>query len=169
MRRTSPPEPSAYQAHSHEWHVHQNPDAVIVEDGAIHITEGCEWVEVTGASHSERHDETFYSYGAECDATRSHRFDIVGVEKDGEKVLCGERLIDATEETLTEDLGLADPLDLEAKIMGDDDIYAKIMDSVGYEDIDNEIVFRFEWTATDEYEPSEWVIRAERTDTRVRE
>jgi len=70
---TSPPDPGPRATHEHEWRPDE--ESPVFEDGAAIFFEYCDWVEVTGSTTSERHDETFYSYGAECDAQRSYRFD----------------------------------------------------------------------------------------------
>ncbi len=67
-------------AHEHEWIVPEDESAYCYEDGAMHINRECNWVEVTGSAHSEKHDETFYSYGAECDAHEVYRFDLTKIE-----------------------------------------------------------------------------------------
>ena len=79
VRPGAPAEPS--NAHQHEWHVREDESALLYEDGAVFIEEDCEYVEITGSSYSEKHDETFYGTGYECDATRRHRFDLTGIER----------------------------------------------------------------------------------------
>jgi hypothetical protein len=66
-------------AHDHEWYVPE--DAWIYEDGAMHLTEACRYVEQRSAGHSERLDETFYETMYECSERRSHRFDLVKIER----------------------------------------------------------------------------------------
>lgn len=79
---TNPPEPSAYQSHEHEWR--PAPEEIILEDCRAIFTMECEWVEITGSSHSKKHDETFYSTGAECDETKTYSMEFQWVEqKDG--------------------------------------------------------------------------------------
>lgn len=78
-RHRAPPEPSG--AHEHEWHVREDESALLYEDGAVYVYEDCEYVEITGSATSERLDETFYETGFECDASRYHRFDLVGIER----------------------------------------------------------------------------------------
>lgn len=64
-RRTSPP--ANDRAHEHEW----RPEPAVVEhDEYVYVAYECMWAEVTSATTSERHDETFYGYGAECAATK---------------------------------------------------------------------------------------------------
>jgi hypothetical protein len=70
---TSPPDPGPISTHDHEWRPVE--EAPIIEDGAAIFHERCTWAEVTSATTSEKHDETFYGYGAECEETRSYRFE----------------------------------------------------------------------------------------------
>jgi hypothetical protein len=70
---TSPPDPDPINTHDHEWRPTE--DSPIMEDGAAIFREECRWAEVTSATHSKKHDETFYGYGAECEETRSYRFE----------------------------------------------------------------------------------------------
>lgn len=65
--------------HKHDWRPVEEPP--VFEDAAAIFFEECDWVEITGATTSEKYDETFYSTGAECDATRSYRMEEVWVEK----------------------------------------------------------------------------------------
>lgn len=68
-------------AHEHEWAVPEHSDAWLYEDGAMHVWEDCRYIEQRSAGHSERLDETFYETMYECDASRSHRFDLTGIER----------------------------------------------------------------------------------------
>lgn len=70
---TSPPDPGPAATHDHEWRLVE--EAPIIEDGAAIFPEECEWVEITGSTHSKKHDETFYNEGAECEKHRSYRFE----------------------------------------------------------------------------------------------
>lgn len=70
---TSPPDPGPLATHDHEWRLVE--EAPIIEDGAAIFREECEWVEITGSTHSKKHDETFYSEGAECEEHRTYRFE----------------------------------------------------------------------------------------------
>jgi len=72
--------------HEHEW-VPVEVDNPILEDMAAIFHEECRWAEVTSAVTSEKHDETFYGYGAECEAERHYRFELAYVE-----LPCGQRL-----------------------------------------------------------------------------
>lgn len=76
---TSPPDPGPVATHDHEWHTTE--DTPILEDGAAHFTEKCEWVEITSAVTSEKHDETFYGTGAECDEVRHFRMELAEVTR----------------------------------------------------------------------------------------
>jgi hypothetical protein len=77
-----PPDPSPYQQHNHEFRLtHESP---VFEDGAAIFIEACEWVEILGSVTSERHDETFYNEGAECDETRSYRMELDELYRNGE-------------------------------------------------------------------------------------
>jgi len=66
--------------HEHEYRVPDSDDAFIYEDGAIIIFEECVHEDVLSSTHSERHDETFYETGPQCDHSRSHRFDLTTIE-----------------------------------------------------------------------------------------
>jgi len=82
---TSPPDPGPLSTHEHEWQ--PDSDSLVIEDGAAIFHERCGWAEVTSSSYSEKHDETFYGYGAECEATRSYRFEYSTLEApDGSEV-----------------------------------------------------------------------------------
>jgi len=70
--RKTPPEPSAYQQHEHEWRLRN--EEPLLEDGRAIITEECGWVEITGTATSERLDETFYETGAECNEVNRYSF-----------------------------------------------------------------------------------------------
>jgi hypothetical protein len=70
----TPPPATAVDKHDHEWRL-RNGNNPIIEDGAAVFFEECDWVEITGSTHSEKHDETFHSYGADCEATRSWRME----------------------------------------------------------------------------------------------
>lgn len=60
-------------SHEHDW----MPDLVDVEwDGELFVTWSCGWAEVVGSATSERWDETFYEYGAECAATKTATYTI---------------------------------------------------------------------------------------------
>jgi hypothetical protein len=77
---TTPPPAEPIDTHEHEWRP-QNGDNPVIEDGAVIFFEECDWVEVTGSTHSEKHDETFHSYGADCEATRSWRMEATSFTK----------------------------------------------------------------------------------------
>lgn len=79
MRHTGP-DPSNH-AHEHEWYSPRDDSAFYYEDGALHLTEVCEYIEQRSAGHSERLDETFYETMYECDVTRVHRFDLTRIER----------------------------------------------------------------------------------------
>jgi len=66
--------------HKHEFIARDDDDGWLYEDGAVHIIAECDYAEVTSAQHSEKHDETFYGYGAECEASRTYRFDLTTIE-----------------------------------------------------------------------------------------
>lgn len=60
-------------AHQHDW----IPESMTVDfDGELFITYDCSWAEVTGSATSERLDETFYEYGAQCAATKTLVYDV---------------------------------------------------------------------------------------------
>lgn len=61
--------------HEHEWMPVEGLSPVL-EDMAAIFHEECRWAEVTSAVTSEKHDETFYGYGAECEAERHYRFEL---------------------------------------------------------------------------------------------
>jgi len=65
--------------HDHEWMPIDGLSPVL-EDMAAIFHEQCRWVEVTSAVTSEKHDETFYAYGAECEAERHYRFELSYVD-----------------------------------------------------------------------------------------
>jgi len=94
-------------AHEHEWIVEEDESAYNYEDGAMFIHRVCNWVEVTGSAHSKKHDETFYSYGAECDAHEMYRFDLVCIEHqycetyEGDEIDGRMTLADGREEVLS--------------------------------------------------------------------
>lgn len=90
---TSPPPATPVDTHDHEWRLvdGMNP---IIEDGAAIFREECDWVEITSSTHSEKHDETFYGEGAQCDATRSFRMEAKSVTKKREGKPDIEYLID---------------------------------------------------------------------------
>lgn len=69
----APPDPGPIATHDHEWRLDE--ESPIIEDGAAIFMEDCTWAEVTSAVTSEKHDETFYGYGAECEESRSYRFE----------------------------------------------------------------------------------------------
>jgi hypothetical protein len=77
--RKTPPDPGPLATHDHEWRPIE--DSPIIEDGAAIFREECNWAEVTSAVTSEKHDETFYGYGAECDETRHYRMEVAWAEK----------------------------------------------------------------------------------------
>jgi len=66
-------------SHEHEWMPaeEENP---ILEDMAAIFTEYCDWVEITGSYTDDARDETYYETGAECDASRSYRFELAYVK-----------------------------------------------------------------------------------------
>lgn len=64
--------------HEHEWMPVEGLSPVL-EDMAAIFHEQCTWAEVASAVTSEKHDETFYGYGAECEAERHYRFDLAYV------------------------------------------------------------------------------------------
>ena len=66
--------------HQHNFIARDDDDGWLYEDGAVHIIAECDHAEVTSAKHSEKHDETFYGYGAECEASRTYRFDLTTIE-----------------------------------------------------------------------------------------
>ena len=66
--------------HEHEYTVHEDDDSWLYEDGAVIITEECRHEEILSSAHSERHDETFYETGPQCDSYRSYRFDLTTIE-----------------------------------------------------------------------------------------
>jgi hypothetical protein len=85
-RRSAGPSASNH-SHDHEWECYGGEDSFLVEDGAAFVYEDCSYAEVTGSATCDRLDETFYEYGYECEATRRHRYDIVGISRvsvDGE-------------------------------------------------------------------------------------
>jgi hypothetical protein len=47
----------------------------LFEDWAAIFQQECDFAEIVGAVHSERHDEVFHGTGAECDETRKVRMD----------------------------------------------------------------------------------------------
>ena len=60
------------QTHEHEWRLKNH--VPIVEDGKAIFQQECGYAEVVSAQHSERHDETFYGYGAECEEENQYVF-----------------------------------------------------------------------------------------------
>jgi hypothetical protein len=102
MRRTAPP--SNPHAHEHEFRVIEDDSAFFYEDGALFVTERCDYIEQRSAGHSKRLDETFYETMYECETERTHRFDLVSIEhkyvetEDTEGYL---RLADGADELLT--------------------------------------------------------------------
>lgn len=66
-------------AHEHEWKMPEDDSAFIYEDGAMHVTERCRYVEQKSAGTSARLDETFYETVFECERARTHRFDVTEV------------------------------------------------------------------------------------------
>jgi len=60
---------------NHEHRFEATKPEVVFEDGAAIFIVECDYVEITSAVTSERHDETFYGTGAECEKTRKYRFD----------------------------------------------------------------------------------------------
>lgn len=68
--------------HTHEWGEVEDDD-VYLEDYALIVFQRCEYVEITGSTYSERHDEVFYDEGWQCEASRSFRFDLDCIEKEG--------------------------------------------------------------------------------------
>jgi len=88
--------------HEHKYRVPEDDSAFIYEDGAIIIFEECVHENVLSSTHSERHDETFYETGPQCDHSRSHRFDLTTIEAahrtDGEEFTA--RLTESREEVI---------------------------------------------------------------------
>lgn len=66
-------------SHEHEW-VEREPDYPILEDLAAIFVEECTWAEITNSWTDDSRDETYYEYGAECDATRRWRFELAYVK-----------------------------------------------------------------------------------------
>lgn len=60
--------------HDHEFRP-ESDDVIVDED--VWVTFPCMWSEVTGSQTSDRLDETFYEYGAECQAYKRLRYEIV--------------------------------------------------------------------------------------------
>jgi hypothetical protein len=92
-RRSAGPSASNH-SHDHEWECYGGEDSFLVEDGAAFVYEDCSYAEVTGSATCDRLDETFYEYGYECEATRRHRYDIVGISRvggDGAETLAATR------------------------------------------------------------------------------
>lgn len=81
---TNPPDPSPVSNHNHEWR--PTGEGPLIEDGAAIFYEYCDWVEITGSSHSKKLDETFYETGAECEETRSYRFEYSTLESPQGKI-----------------------------------------------------------------------------------
>ena len=61
---------------THEHEFRPEPDDVIVDED-VWVTFPCMWAQVTGSQTSDRLDETFYEYGAECQAYKRLRYTIV--------------------------------------------------------------------------------------------
>lgn len=60
--------------HDHEW----APETAVAEwDQDVFVTWDCSWVEITGSTHSERWDETFYEEGAKCCATKRAVYELM--------------------------------------------------------------------------------------------
>lgn len=76
---TSPPDPGPLATHDHQWEPAGEGDAPIIEDEAVVFHQRCMWVETTSSVTSERHDETFYGTGAECDEERSYRMEASSI------------------------------------------------------------------------------------------
>jgi len=78
MRRR---EPQNNLDHEHDW-IPETMD--VLWDESIFVTWECNWAEVTGSATSERLDETFYEYGAECAAQKRavYRVAVVNSETD---------------------------------------------------------------------------------------
>lgn len=134
-------------AHEHSWIVPEDESVYCYEDGAMHIHRECEWVEITGSQHSAKHDETFYSYGAECDAHEVYRFDLVRVEHqycetyDGDDIDGRMPLADGREGVLSlydRHPELLEEIERAAAktLCGGTDGYPEALDWHGFEDVD---------------------------------
>jgi hypothetical protein len=90
--RTTPRSRSRIDTHEHDWYPVEG-RYPLYEDGALIFQLECEWVEINGATHSEKHDEVFYDEGAECNETKTVRFDIEEVS-----ISTDEKTVDMTPE-----------------------------------------------------------------------
>ncbi|AUX09923.1 hypothetical protein AArcSl_2300 [Halalkaliarchaeum desulfuricum] len=90
-------------------------DNPFLEDLAAIWTEDCEWVEILDSYTSQKHDETFYEEGAECEATRSYRFELAYIA-----------LLDEGEPEVVFQRSVIDWL----KESGYDDVYDELIDIV---------------------------------------
>lgn len=72
------PSPHA-NSHTHE-HTFVEWDVEAV-DCTAYVYQPCEYVEITSAQTSARHDETFYGTGYECDASRTCTYELQRIER----------------------------------------------------------------------------------------
>jgi len=72
--------------HDHEWMPVEEESPVLEDMGAL-FREDCRWAEVVNTHTDYQRDETYVETGAECEATRWHRFELAHVE-----LPCGQRL-----------------------------------------------------------------------------
>lgn len=89
------------ETHEHQWHIDEQEPATY-EGQTITIRELCEFVEINGSYHSERHDETFYDEGEACGAMRLTKFGV----SDPIHVDSGETIDYADETVLVEALDM---------------------------------------------------------------
>lgn len=103
------------EPHEHEFF---EPDSEIIEDGAWIAIYNCSHAEVTGSQTSERHDETFYEYGAECEATKWIRLDVGLIEENTTAKQMGE----SEDEWVTVATG--------DSVLLENDIHAELMEAI---------------------------------------
>jgi hypothetical protein len=72
------------QPHEHEWEVPHDESAVFYEDGAVFVRQYCQYVEILDSYTDYARDEVYYEEGQSCDQSRTFRFDLAGIEHNGE-------------------------------------------------------------------------------------
>jgi hypothetical protein len=130
--------------HNHEWITPLDDSTYIYEDGALHITERCEYIEQRSAGHSERLDETFYETMYKCEAERCHRFDVTGIEHvyyrddEGEGCLTLSQDAEAIFEMEDAPQGLREEIELAARerLCDDSDSPPEVFDWFYHEHVD---------------------------------
>lgn len=132
------------RTHDHEWLIEQTNDAFLYEDGAVHIFEECEYADERPAGHSERLDETFYETVFECEARRSHRFDLTGIralDGDGDPIATlAEGSFEAVQEAYEQHTELVEQIEQRAaeRLCADGDDEPLALDWVQYGAVDTD-------------------------------